>query len=117
MRLSAMSWCRRPGVGVGFVALEPHLWSPNLWPDYHSSVRGTREERPQEPRRRGVLDAGDRLRCAARNDLAPGIAAFGPEIDQVVRAPNDVEVVLDHHDRISLVDELVENVEELAGVF
>ena len=34
----------------------------------------------------------------------------------MVRASNDIQVVLDDHDRVALVDQLVEHVEQLARV-
>ena len=62
------------------------------------------------------FDLGDLLRCARCDDLAARSAAFGTEIDDPVRRLDHVEVVLDHDDRIALVDESVDDLQQLANV-
>ena len=63
------------------------------------------------------------VRCAATTSGDPlaidppaTAAAFRPEIDHAVGAPDDVEIVLDDDHRVALVDEFVEHVEQLAHV-
>ena len=51
-----------------------------------------------------------------RDDLAAAVAALGAEVDQPVRRLHDVEVVLDHEDRVALRDEPLQDAEELADV-
>ena len=43
-------------------------------------------------------------------------SSFGPEVDHVVGRFDDVQIVLDDHNGIPLVHELVQHVEELPGV-
>ena len=59
---------------------------------------------------------GDLLWCAARDDAAAGGTALRPKIDQMVGAADDVQVVFDDDDGVALIHELVEHVEQLAGV-
>src|SRR3954471_15392123 len=44
------------------------------------------------------------------------IASLGPQVDDPVGSLDDIEVVLDDGDRVSLVDEAAQNGEELADV-
>ncbi len=50
------------------------------------------------------------------NPPAP-LPTFGAQVDDVVGRLDDVQVVLDDDDGVPLVDELVEHVEELVGIF
>jgi recombinational DNA repair ATPase RecF len=50
------------------------------------------------------------------DDLAAAIAAFGADIDDPVGGLDDVEIVLDHHHRVALVDQLVQHFQELAHI-
>src|SRR4030095_17139669 len=59
----------------------------------------------------------DLLRRAARDDAAAGGTTFGPQIDQMIRAPDHIQVVFDDDDGVALIHELVEHVEQLARVF
>ncbi len=71
-----------------------------------------------EERARGRIRVGRHLfGCPARHHAAAGRASLRPEIDDVIRGPDDVEVVLDHDHGVALVDELVEHVEQLARIF
>src|SRR5215510_12178307 len=81
------------------------------------SVGGTREERPQELSGGRLGDRRNRLRHATGNDVSSRIAAFGAKINQVIGTSNHVEIVLDDDDRVALIDEFVEHVEQLTGVF
>ena len=58
----------------------------------------------------------DGLRRAGRNDLSAAYPAFRPEIDNPVGRLNDLEVVLDDDDGISLIPELVKHLKELSDV-
>src|SRR5690606_29596856 len=44
-------------------------------------------------------------------------ATFGAQVEDPVGDLDDIEVVLDHHDAVALVDEALEDFEELADVF
>ena len=44
----------------------------------------------------------DLLRRAGADDLAAGIPTLGPQVDDPVRRPDDVEVVFDHHQGVPL---------------
>src|SRR5207302_9067820 len=67
--------------------------------------------------------AGERLRLAHQvlgvalgDDAAAELAGAGAEVDDVVRAPDGVLVVLDHHQRFALLLELLTYVEQEAVV-
>src|SRR5207245_7667837 len=70
----------------------------------------------QEPAgvRAGMLR--DLFGRALGDDVAALVAALGTEVDDPVRGLDDVKVVLDDDDGVPLVDELVENLEQAAGV-
>ena len=50
------------------------------------------------------------------DDFAAAAAAFGAEIDQPVGRLDDVQVVLDHDDRVAGVDEAVQHLQQLVDV-
>ncbi len=56
------------------------------------------------------------LRGSFRNDIAPAGAAVGSQVDDPVGRLDDVEVVLDHDDRVSLCRKAVEDLQQLANV-
>src|SRR5690606_29358871 len=56
-----------------------------------------------------LLDGGDVLRRAGREDLSAARAALGAEVDHPVRRLDDIEVVLDDDHGVPLVDESVEH--------
>src|SRR2546423_3057392 len=60
-----------------------------------------REKIAQVAAGEGSPHARHRFRGALGDDLAARLPAFRPEIDDVVRGLHDVEVVLDHDDRVS----------------
>ena len=62
------------------------------------------------------LDLGDVLGRALGDDLTAAEATLGPDVDDPVGVLDDVEVVLDDDDRVALVDEALEDVEQLADV-
>src|SRR5437879_10069034 len=74
------------------------------------------EEWPQKCTGVGPRVGGDLLRRAARDDLATALAAFRAKVDQPVGRLDDVEVVLDHDDRVAFVAQAVEHVEELCDI-
>src|SRR5215212_1186887 len=61
-------------------------------------------------------DCRDVLRRTLRDDDSASRTALGPEVDDPVGRLDDVEIVFDDDDRIALVDEPVEHVEQLADV-
>jgi hypothetical protein len=61
-------------------------------------------------------DLGHLLGRAGGHDLAAAIAALGADVDHPVGGLDDVEIVLDHHDRVALVDQLVQHFQQLAHV-
>src|SRR5436190_9248396 len=64
----------------------------------------------------GALGLGHLLRRALRHDFPAAPAAFRTEVDQPVRRLDDVQVVLDHDDRVALLDETHQHVEQLSHV-
>ena len=58
----------------------------------------------------------DLLRRAAGDDVAAFGAGFGAEVDDPVGRFDHVEVVFDDDDRVAVVDEAVEHVEQLGEV-
>ena len=57
------------------------------------------------------------VRCAAHDHVAALRASFRTEVDDVVGALDEVEVVFDDDDGVALVSERLEHQEELANVF
>src|SRR3954466_14833668 len=55
---------------------------------------------------------GDLLPRTLGDDVAAAFTAFGPEVDEPVRSLDDVEVVLDHHDRVAGIAQAMHNAEE-----
>jgi len=64
---------------------------------------------------RGVI-LRDLLRRARGDDISARIAAFRPEIDQVVGGLDDVEVVFDDDQRVTGFDQLLEGGQQLRDV-
>src|SRR5262249_55960029 len=60
--------------------------------------------------------AGDRFGCPFGDDAAAGASALGTEVDDVVGAFDDIEVVLDDDDRVAHGHEPIENAEQLFDV-
>ena len=65
----------------------------------------------------GRFDLRDLFRPPFRDDLTSCGAAFRAEIDDPIGCFDDIQVVLDDHQRIARVHELVEDCEELLDVF
>jgi hypothetical protein len=53
---------------------------------------------------------------AGGDDLAAAVAAFGAEIDDPVGGLDDVEIVLDHHHGVALLDQLVQHFQQLGDI-
>ena len=76
-------------------------------------------DRPGRPLRRGeglrqgderaagvrLLHLAQHLRRPGGDDSPPRLAPFGPEVDDVVRRPDHLEVVLDHQHRVPAIDQ------------
>ncbi len=58
----------------------------------------------------------DVFRRAPGHDLAAAVTAFGAEVDHPVGGLDDFEIVLDHHNRVALVDQFVQHLQELRHV-
>jgi ABC-type Mn2+/Zn2+ transport system ATPase subunit len=71
-------------------------------------------EHARRVRPRFVPDDGRRR--ALRDHASAAVAAFGAEVDDPVGVAHDVEVVLDHDDRVAGVDESVQHMYELLDV-
>ena len=78
--------------------------------------RGTGEQRPQETAGVRALDGGDLLGRADGDDLAPGLATFRPEVDEVIGLLDHVEIVLDHEHGVAAVDEPLQHLEQLLDI-
>ena len=72
--------------------------------------------RAQIAARVGFRTRRDLLRRTYRDDLAAAASAFRPQVDDVVRRLDDVQVVLDHQNRVTRVHQPVQAVEELRDV-
>src|SRR5262245_3139620 len=72
-----------------------------------------REKLRQEPASVGGLGGRDLLGRALCDHATAGFAPLRAEIDDPIRTLDHVEIVLDDHDRIALIDEAIEDVEKL----
>jgi hypothetical protein len=63
-----------------------------------------------------LLALRDIVRGAGDDDLTAPLSTLGPEIDDPVRRLDDVEIVLDHDNRVPPIDEGVEDGEELVDI-
>src|SRR3954471_12436534 len=70
----------------------------------------------QEAARRRSLVAGELFGRPLPNHPPAADAPLGAEIDHVIGRLDHVEIVLDDDDRVALVDQLLEHVEQLPGV-
>src|ERR1700677_3419474 len=53
---------------------------------------------------------------AAGNDAPAVIAALGPQVHHPVRGLDDIEIVLDHDDRIALIAQALQHYEQLRDI-
>src|SRR5678815_6004429 len=72
------------------------------------------EQRSKELSGHGLGIGRDFLRRARGNQTTTGGSPFRTEVNQVVRAPDHVEIVLDDDDRVALIDELVQHIQQLS---
>src|SRR5713226_3614561 len=70
------------------------------------------EDFRKEPSCEGFSASRDSFRSPHRNDPAAAGAALGAEVDHVIGRFDDVQIVLDDDDRIALLDQLVQHVEQ-----
>ena len=75
-----------------------------------------RQHRLEKRARVAPLHLDQVLRRARGDDLAAAVAALGPEVDDPVGRLDDLEIVLDDDDRVALVDQLVQHLEQLRHV-
>ena len=68
---------------------------------FRESAQAVQSSKTSQPKPKPVL--------ATPEDLPAAIAAFGADIDDVVGGLDDVKVVLDHHDRVPLLDQFVQH--------
>ena len=115
------------------VAAQPQCHLRTLWLWHHAAVAACGSIAPgsrqlgRAPAPSPVLRGRNRPVWDARtpsivsggpcgHDLAALGAAFRPQVDHPVGRSDHVEVVLDDHHRVALLDELVQHVEQVAGV-
>ena len=121
-----------------FVAFEPQVLPLAVWLFYHNRrcclvvaffsssaeawfLGGCLDRRkPQNPRQKtpceGFSALCDVFRSPPRNNSATATTTLGTQVDHVVGGLNHVQVVLDDHNRVALVDKFVQHVEQLVGV-
>ena len=58
----------------------------------------------------------DLFRCSAGNHISTRVAAVRAEVDDMIRGLDDLQIVLDYDDRIALVDQCVQHIEELSHI-
>src|SRR5580765_5989363 len=75
-----------------------------------------RENLSKRASRVGRLDLRDTLRRPGRHDLTTRFAAIGSKVDEIVGRLDDIEVVLDHDQRVPRFDELAKRRQELRDV-
>jgi hypothetical protein len=78
--------------------------------------RGHAEHAREEVAGMRLRDQRDLLRRAGGNDRAAAVAAFGAEVDDPVSGLDDIEVVLDHDNRVAVVDEALQHAQQLLDV-
>src|SRR6185437_15240036 len=54
--------------------------------------------------------------CPARHDRAAFQTTLGSEIDDVIGCLDDIEIVLDHEDRVATIHQRVQNLEQHAHI-
>src|SRR3954447_2991572 len=73
--------------------------------------RPARQRLAQEAAGMALRRLDDVLRPTGRDDLAASIASLRPHIDDPIRRLDHFEIVLDHDNRISLLDQLMQDFE------
>ena len=62
------------------------------------------------------VEGSDFFRRASGDDFAAAVASIGTKVDNPIGAFDDVEIVLDHDDRIALVDQALEHRQQSTNV-
>ena len=75
-------------------------------------IRMRRQALAQKPRRVGAFRPEQLRNRSPAHDPSALVAAFGPEIDHTVRGFDDVEIVLDDHHGVALIDEGLEHADQ-----
>src|SRR6185437_195013 len=70
----------------------------------------------QVPSRRRLRYCADRLGGALGDDASAALASLGTEVDDPVGRLDDVQVVLDDHQRIACIAQLVKHGQQLCDV-
>ena len=65
----------------------------------------------------GIFRAGDLLGGPCGNDPPAAFSAFGAEVDYVIGRFDHVRMMLDYDNRVLLIHQFAQNVQELADVF
>ena len=83
-----------------------------------STAGGDVRRRSCQPERgmRSTRGGGEILGTSARDDLSAVARRFGPEVDQMIGGAQHVEVVLDDHEGVALVDEAMEGADQALDV-
>jgi hypothetical protein len=81
----------------------------------HNSI-GWLEHAPQVLASIRLLDRGDRFRRSDRHYLAAPVTAFGPHVDDPVRGLDDIEIMLDYYDRVAVIAQAVQYLEQLLDI-
>ena len=66
---------------------------------------------------KGIRTGSDFFGRSHHHDLATAAAAFRTEIHQMVRGFDDIQIMLDHHNRIAIPHEPVEDLEQSTDIF
>src|SRR6516225_11523858 len=87
-----------------------------LFQSLSSGSRSSFQNTPQIPSRMTGFDCSNSLRCSLCDDLTAEVSAFRTEINNPIRALDDLQVVFDHNQRISLVPKLEQNLQQLVNI-
>src|SRR5579884_4016348 len=64
----------------------------------------------------GLGISADRFRCTRSHDVAAALATFRPEVNHPIGGLDDLEIMFDHQNRATRVDEAAEGRKQLADV-
>lgn len=64
-----------------------------------------------------AFDLSDLFGCSDGYDLTTAVAAFRPDVDDMVGGFHHVQIVFDHHDGIALIDQFMQHFQQLAYIF
>ena len=56
------------------------------------------------------------FRCACYNDGAAAVASLGAEVNEMVGALDDIQIVLDDHHRVAVIHQPLQYFQQLANV-